>query len=493
MTLVTRVSAFFLTALAVVLAVCSGLFYEIAGAQLTQRFEEQLHGVLHSIVAAIEVEPEEVKWQPLEHNIGLGARGHAADLWWVVIGDGDLWVDSSPNVGPEDFEIARQIAGEAGTAVTEATSPSLPEWRFVRQKLVAPAPDHFQRELDEFDQITVVVARSAVELTADLRRLALVAVAAPFVGWLMAALVGRRYVRRALRPVLSMADEARAMQGADFRRRLPVSNAGDELTGLGVAFNNALDRLERSYEAQRRFTGDAAHELRTPLTVLLGQIDVALRRERPAEEYRQTLGVLRDQAQELRSVLEALLFLARNDGDAAAPDSQVVALQDWLPQRLEHWEGALRRRDIEVRVAEPAAIVAPPALLGRLVDNLVTNAAKYSEPGTPIVVEAARDGEEVVLSVTDRGVGVAAEEVASVFDPFYRSPAARRSGVEGVGLGLAIVGRIAALLGGRMECESELGVGSRFTLRAPAALVTEPEPTHPAAPVGGRPEMIRGR
>jgi heavy metal sensor kinase len=469
MTLVTRVSAFFLTALAVVLAACSLFFYVFASRQLTQRFDEQLHGVLHSIVAAIEVEPEEVKWQPLEHTIGVGASGQSAGLWWVVIGDGSTRVDASPNVVAGDFEIARELATGAAASVTEAASPTLPGWRFVRQKLTAPAPNDFERELDEFDEITVVVARSAVELGADLNRLALVAVALPLVGWLAAALVGRSLVRRALRPVLSMAEEARAMQGADFRRRLPVSDAGDELTELGVSFNHALDRLERSYESQRRFTGDAAHELRTPLTVLLGQIDVALRRERPAEEYRQTLGVLRDEAQELRSVLEALLFLARNDGDAAAPDSQPIALERWLPEHFERVGVAPRRDDFQIRIAQPATIVAQPALLGRLVDNLVTNAAKYSDPGSPIVVEVARDGAEVLLSVTDRGIGIATDEVASVFDPFYRSPAARKSGVEGVGLGLAIAGRIAALIGGRLECDSELGVGSRFTLRVPIA------------------------
>src|SRR5690606_24619267 len=109
---------------------------------------------------------------------------------------------------------------------------------------------------------------------------------------LLAAALGRRFAARALQPVTEMSRRTRSIAGSDFRARLPVADSRDELAELGEAFNTLLDRQQQAYEQQRRLAGDAAHELRTPLTVLLGQIDVALRRPRPADEYVETLRLL---------------------------------------------------------------------------------------------------------------------------------------------------------------------------------------------------------
>ena len=110
-----------------------------------------------------------------------------------------------------------------------------------------------------------------------------------------------------------------------------------------------------------------------------------------------------------------------------------------------------------------------PPLLAQLVDNLLENACKYSEPGTPIVVRAWREGGSVALGVEDQGRGLAAEELANVFEPFFRGETARREGHAGVGLGLAVARRIAATFGGTLDARSEPGAGSLFILRLPAA------------------------
>jgi signal transduction histidine kinase len=106
-------------------------------------------------------------------------------------------------------------------------------------------------------------------------------------------------------------------------------------------------------------------------------------------------------------------------------------------------------------------------LLAQLLDNLLDNACKYSEPGTPIRVRAWREPEDVVLAVEDRGPGLADDELPHVFEPFYRSPRARLRGAPGVGLGLAVVARIAATFGARVVAESTPGQGCRFVVRFP--------------------------
>jgi signal transduction histidine kinase len=110
---------------------------------------------------------------------------------------------------------------------------------------------------------------------------------------------------------------------------------------------------------------------------------------------------------------------------------------------------------------------AHPPLLGQLVDNLLDNACKYSLSGTPILLRLERAGAEAILTIEDRGCGIAADELPQVFEPFYRSPSARIRGCPGVGLGLAVVRRIASCLGGNVHVESEPGQGSRFVVRLP--------------------------
>jgi heavy metal sensor kinase len=469
MTLVNRVSAYFLVALAVVLTVCAATAYVIVRGQLVRQFEQELYGALHSLVAAVEVEPEDVNWQPREHTIGLGMGDGPAEIRWLVVGDRDQVVEASRNASDRFVRDAMRLAQEATTDIMNSTSNGLRDWQFLSQRLVAPAPQRENRELDEFDELTVVVARSKSQLRANLARIAALTALLPLGGWLVAAAVGRAFVRRALEPVVTMAGEARELSGADFNRRLAVTPSGDELADLGAAFNTALDRLERAYDAQRRFSGDAAHELRTPLTVLIGQIDVALRKSRSADDYRGTLAVLRDEAGELHQIVESLLYLARANGDAHLPDAKPLILEDWLPEYRQHWSNHARFDDLKVEVDAPATIVAPPPLLVRLLDNLVSNAFKYSQPGGPVSIRLTRCDGIAIVSVVDAGVGIAPDDVSSLFDAFFRASAARTAGVAGVGLGLAIAARIARALGGRIECRSELGKGSTFAVHLPAA------------------------
>src|SRR5690606_32305260 len=133
------------------------------------------------------------------------------------------------------------------------------------------------------------------------------------------------------------------------------------------------------------------------------------------------------------------------------------------------WSEHPRGPDIHLH-ADPngdCRITASTALLARLLDNLVENALKYSTPGTPVEVTLLRENSEAVVAVEDHGRGIAAEEKATIFEPFFRTRAARDAGIAGSGLGLAIAARIAGAFRGRLTCTSELGRGSRFTLRLP--------------------------
>jgi signal transduction histidine kinase len=289
--------------------------------------------------------------------------------------------------------------------------------------------------------------------------------------WLLAAVGGRWACRRALAPVSRMAEAAKRITAEQLSERLPVPAPRDELQGLAVAFNGLLTRLQDSFERQRRFTGEASHQLRTPLAALLGQMEVALRRDRDPEEYQRVLSLAMAQAGRMRDIVEVLLFLARAEADARLPGLEPVDLGRWLPEHLTAtWADHPRFGDIQIDAPAGAALVAlaRAPLLGQAVNNLVDNALKYSGPGSPVSVRLAREAGEVVVIVEDRGPGIVAEDVGRVFDPFFRASEARRRGVAGVGLGLAVTARIVAALGGRVGVESRPGEGSRFLIRLPA-------------------------
>jgi signal transduction histidine kinase len=250
-----------------------------------------------------------------------------------------------------------------------------------------------------------------------------------------------------------------------------------------------LDRLGEAFERERRFAGEASHQLRTPLTALIGQVEVALRRDREPAEYRRVLGAVLDQGGRLRRVVEALLFLARSEADARLPGLERIDLAAWVPVRLRAWAADPRGADL---VFEPPSADVPatihPDLFGELLDALLDNALKYSAPGTPVAVRVGHDSQGPWVAVEDKGCGIAPDDLPHLFRPFFRSEAARRRGVPGVGLGLAVAARIAAALGGSISVESEVGHGSRVRVRLPQvsdgmgeSVVSTPTVSSPAA------------
>lgn len=467
MTLVNRVSAFFLAALALCLAGYSAALYGAVRWQRFEAFDADLQGALHVLVAAIETEEDDVKWQPTDHAISLGDDYDHEEVRWAIVTDDGQIVDRSPNLvaAPEDLRTLVAFVRDASWSLAPQDRGA---WRLSVERLTAPQPKMSdEREPDEFEALTVVAAKNASGLYGDLWRLALLAIVLPAVVWLAAAAAGRWYCRKALRPLLDMAEAARSTKPDDFDARLPVPKRRDELGELALAFNGLLDRLARAFDRQRRFVGDAAHQLRTPLTALRGSIDVTLRRDRTTEEYRQALLRAGERTEDLQNVVTSLLFLARSEAEAPLVDLREVDLAEWLPRYATRWESHPRFADLAFRVEASRSVSISPALVEQALDNLIDNALKYSDPGAPVTVAVQSEGDDALLSVEDRGMGVSPDAREAVFEPFYRSSQARLSEASGTGLGLALVKRIAEAHGGSATCENVAGGGSRFTIRFP--------------------------
>ncbi len=496
MSLSARLTGFFLVAVAILLGGASTATYLLARAHLHHDLDERIVNTVDRLAAEAVDRPGLVEWRSRQGRPAAD-DDHAdeAPVRWAVFDGLGRLAEKSWDLGPEDLAAIRDMIPADGHSHVSYTDRDGRRWRLVLRRLRALPRRHADQEEDDDDDpparaefvpgpsnssLFIAAGGPLGPVEAGLRNVGLSLIGLSTGLWLLAALAGRYYCRRALRPVAAMADTARLMSISDRRYHLPSPGTGDELEGLAQSFNGLLDRLHHELERQTRFTGDASHQLRTPLTALIGELEVARRRDRSAEDYRQVIDEAHGEALRLREIIESLLFLARAEAEASCPDLRPIDLADWLPGHLRGWSARDRGHDIEAGIeSAPLRVRAHEPLLGQMLDNLLENAAKYSEPGTPIRVGLRRVGDEVELSVADRGVGLGLDELPHVFEPFYRSPRARLRGRPGVGLGLAVVRRIAANFGGTVSAEGTSGLGSRFVVRFPEAVAARaPSPAH---------------
>ena len=478
MTLATRVSLFFLATLATVLAGSSAVTYLLAREQIHRGLDERLMVGLDGLASAVDVSPNRIAWDPAARVSAGDAHPDEAPPSWAVFDPRGALIAGTRDGSEGAMRAGLRLTPPVGHVHLSVTAPDGRRWRLVSRQLgpVDPPPRRDEEEDEPPPRSAaepgpiVVMGTPTATMDGSLTTLAWTLAASSAGLWLVAATVGQRLCRRALRPLLRMAAGARGMSPTDPSARLPSPGTGDELEDLARSFNDLLGRFHEAIERQGRFAGDASHQLRTPLTALIGEIELARRRDRSPHEYRQILSAIHGDAVRLHRIVESLLFLARTDSDAGRPDLDPVDLGRWLPAHLDHRDRDARSADLRREIVPgPIAAKVHPALLGELVDNLLDNALKYSSPGTPVVVRLAREPGFVTLAVEDLGVGISPEDLPRVFDPFFRSATARLRGEPGVGLGLSVARRIVASFGGTITIASEPGRGSRVVVRLPEA------------------------
>jgi two-component system heavy metal sensor histidine kinase CusS len=305
------------------------------------------------------------------------------------------------------------------------------------------------------------------ELLADYRRSLWLVLGTALVA---SALGGYHIARRGIRPVEEITATARRIRPANLGERLATAGLPAELGALAQTFNGMLGRLEESFARLARFSADIAHELRNPVNILRGEVEVALGRPRSPEEYREVLGSCLEECARLSRLIDSLLFLARAENPRTQVERERLDLGQELEAMRAFCEASAAEGGVALRVAAGPGVEAELSrpLLQRAVGNLVANALAHTPPGGTVTLSAVREGALVRVEVADTGAGISEEHLAHVFDRFYRADPSRSAGTGGVGLGLAIVKGIAELHGGGVAIASEVGRGTRVTLRFPA-------------------------
>ena len=280
-------------------------------------------------------------------------------------------------------------------------------------------------------------------------------------GWFLAG--------RALRPVDSITHAAQRIAAGDLTQRITAPRSTDEIGRLASTFNDMIARLEVSFRQIRQFSADASHELRTPLTIQKGETELALRRPRGAEDYRQVLESNLEEIDRMSRIVDELLFLSRADLGEIKLKQAPVQLDDLIRDIQQQALVLGKDRQVETIVTEvtPMMVQGDDLRLRELFLNLIDNAIKYSHPGDKIEMSLVPNGEKGEFSVKDKGIGISSEDQPRIFDRFYRTDSARSHSTKGTGLGLSICKWIVESHKGSIRVQSTPNQGSSFTVLLP--------------------------
>jgi signal transduction histidine kinase len=302
----------------------------------------------------------------------------------------------------------------------------------------------------------------------------------------------RRMVRRTLGPIAELARAAQSLNevnkqldnekmmalagrldGIDAGRldtRIQIDDVQEELKNLAVAINGMLDRINESYAAQTRFVSDASHELRTPIAVIQGYANLLDRWGKDDEKaLTESVSAIKDEAGNMKDLIEQLLFLARGDSNRIKLVEERVEVYSLFEEVISEMRMLDNGHEFKISGSD-VVITADRALLKQALRILVDNAIKYTDSDGEITISASSDDISARLSVSDNGIGIAPEILPYVFNRFVRADESRTRSTGGAGLGLSIAQWIAARHNGYIEVLSREGIGTRITIVLPALI-----------------------
>ena len=329
---------------------------------------------------------------------------------------------------------------------------------------LAKVRDETRKELGELrTQLTLIGAGSFVALILG--------------GWFIVA--------RGLAPVVKLSAAVSRVSEKDFHLTVEPGDMSVELLPIIAGLRQTLDSLRGAFEREKQAVGDISHELRTPIASMLATLDVALRKPRTAEQYRTTLEDCRGIAKQLGGLVERIISLASLDAGAARDTKSFIDAANLVSDCSAVIRPLAEAHGLTftLRTERPLDLETDADKLREVLMNLLHNAVEYNRPGGSVTFTASQTNTHAVFEVKDTGIGMTPEVRTRIFERFFRADASRHATGIHAGLGLAIVKEYVGRLGGTIEVESELDVGTTFRVALPAAPVAAlEEPDEPAPP-----------
>ena len=279
-------------------------------------------------------------------------------------------------------------------------------------------------------------------------------------GSVISAGAGTYFARQGMRPIREISAAAHRITANALAERVGATAWPRELAGLAAEFDGMLQRLEDSFKRLSQFSADIAHELRTPINNLMGEAEIALRKERTPNEYARGIASSLEEYHRLADLIDSLLFLARAENADLPLQMTWFQAGEELAQILSYHDLQASEFEVCLRCSGEAKLFADLTLFRRAVSNVVSNALKHTPPKGSVTIQVGSGLHRVEILVKDTGHGIPSEHLPKLFDRFYRVEASRANSRGGTGLGLAIVKTIMDLHGGSVTIESELTTGN---------------------------------
>ncbi|WP_455286965.1 heavy metal sensor histidine kinase [Cupriavidus necator] len=315
--------------------------------------------------------------------------------------------------------------------------------------------------------VKVTVSQVARSRFALMREYRWKLVLATLLGSLSVGLLGYAAVRAGMAPLRRIATGTRTVTFSSVALPIDPARLPVELKELAHALQQMIERLHESYYRLSQFSADLAHDFRTPLGNLLGQTQVALSAERSTDEYQALLASNVEEYERLSRMIENMLFLARADNARVAMHVVELDLASELGRVADYFGLLADAKQVSIRVQGAGKVFADTGLLRRALNNLVSNAVRYTPAGQEIVLTAQQVDSYVHIDVSNPGPGIAAEHLPKLFDRFFRCDPARANSGASSGIGLAIVKTIMDLHQGKVGVESRPAALTRFRLSFP--------------------------
>lgn len=318
--------------------------------------------------------------------------------------------------------------------------------------------------------VYIIQTQASLDLVNETLRWLLITLGAATIGIVVFGWVGSHWVARmALSPIETLGQAAANVSSQSLDTRVVLDAPYHEFQQLAKSFNSMFERLQRAFESQRRFVGDAAHELRTPLTAMKGNVEVALQRDRSPEEYQDVLAASLGQVEHLARLVKSLLTLTKFAGEHPPIDLKPILMEPLIKDLVSEVSILAEEKGclLTALLQEVPPIHGDGSQLKQLVINLLDNAIRHTPKGGGVTVSLKSSEDQVRLTVKDTGSGIPAEHLPRIFERFYRADRARDRESGGTGLGLAIAQEIVLAHHGTIRVKSDVGQGSVFTVNFP--------------------------
>jgi signal transduction histidine kinase len=276
-------------------------------------------------------------------------------------------------------------------------------------------------------------------------------------------------IKRTLTPVKNVTDSVNEISVSNLSKRVSTDNIPVEIEELVTTFNQLLADLEESFSKVTDFTSNASHELKTPLTVIRGEIELALKKERPKDQYISTLKSVLLESTNIEMIIQQLIFLASQDSNEIKNSFAEVYLDEIIFDSIDQIKKIADDNNTKIDISNifPVSIYANETMLKLTISNILKNAIIYSPKQSVINLSVDEDSQNIFLQIQDYGYGIAEEDLPHVFERFYRADKVRSRKIGGVGLGLSLVKTILELHNYHVEISSKKDKGTTVKIIIP--------------------------